>query len=136
MRFDNLKNFAVALVLIAVLVAIPVRAQVSGATLSGVVTDPSNSPVPGATLSIKSAATGIARDVTTDADGFYSAPNLPPGAYEITTSAAGFSTQVQTGVTLTVGAQQTLNFTLKVGQVSEKIEVSSEVSQVELTSSP
>ena len=135
MRFDKLKAFAVALVLVVMLVAIPVRAQVSGATLSGVVTDPSNSPVPGATLSIKSAGTGIARDVTTDADGFYSAPNLPPGAYEITTSAAGFSTQVQTGVTLTVGAQQTLNFTLKVGQVSEKIEVSSEVSQVELTSS-
>ncbi|NDQ55497.1 MAG: TonB-dependent receptor plug domain-containing protein [Acidipila sp.] len=135
MSFDKLKAFAVALVLVVMLVAIPVRAQVSGATLSGVVTDPSNSPVPGATLSIKSAGTGIARDVTTDADGFYSAPNLPPGAYEITTSAAGFSTQVQTGVTLTVGAQQTLNFTLKVGQVSEKIEVSSEVSQVELTSS-
>ena len=135
MSFDKLKAFAVALVLVVMLIAMPVRAQVSGATLSGVVTDPSNSPVPGATLSIKSAATGIARDVTTDADGFYSAPNLPPGAYEITTSAAGFSTQVQTGVTLTVGAQQTLNFTLKVGQVSEKIEVSSEVSQVELTSS-
>ena len=47
----------------------------------------------------------------------------------------GFSTQVQTGITLTVGAQQTLNSVLKVGQVSERVVVTGEAAQVDLTSS-
>jgi hypothetical protein len=128
-------NAVVALVLFSLLVSVPARAQVSGATLSGTVTDPSGSGVPNATVSIKSAATGIAREVTTDTAGFYSVPNLTPGVYEVISSAPGFSTQVQTGIILTVGAQQTLNSALKVGQVSQRVEVTSEVAQVELTSS-
>ena len=124
-----------AVCVLSIVISIPVYAQVSGATLSGTVTDPSSSPVPSAAVSIKNAATGITREVTTDSAGYYSVPNLPPGVYEVTLSAKGFSTQVQKGITLTVGAQETLNSVLKVGQVSEKIEVSSEVSQVELTSS-
>jgi hypothetical protein len=128
-------NAVVALVLISLLVSVPARAQVAGATLSGTVTDPSGSGVPNATVSIKNTATGIAREVATDSAGFYSVPNLTPGGYEVTFSAPGFSTQVQTGITLTVGAQQTLNSALKVGQVSQRVEVTSEVAQVELTSS-
>jgi hypothetical protein len=115
--------------------SVPAHTQVAGATLSGTLTDPSGSGVPNATVSIKNTATGIARAVTTDDTGFYSVPNLTPGVYEVTFSAAGFSTRVETGVTLTVGAQESLNSALKVGQVSQRVEVTSEVSQVELTSS-
>ena len=115
--------------------SIPTHAQVSGATLSGTVTDPSGSAVPDATISIRDTATGIAREVTTDAAGFYTAPNLAPAVYEVKTSASGFSTQVQTGITLTVGAQQTLNISLKVGQMTENVTVTGEAPEVELTSS-
>src|SRR3984893_16277801 len=82
----------------------PVYAQVAGANLTGTGTDASGGGVPNANVSIKNTATGIARDITTDADGFYSAPNLLPGVYDITVSAPGFSTSVQTGLTLNVGA--------------------------------
>src|ERR1700738_5407917 len=128
-------NAGAALVLLSMLVSVPVRAQVSGATLSGTVTDLSDSGVPNVTVSIKNTATGIAREVATDTAGFYSVPNLTPGVYEVSFSAAGFSTQVQTGITLTVGAQQTLNSALKVGQVSERVVVTGEAAPVDLTSS-
>src|ERR1700694_77207 len=128
-------NAVVTLVLLSLLVSIPTRAQVAGATLSGTVADASGSGVPNVTVSIKNTATGIGRELATDADGFYSAPNLPPGVYEVTFSAQGFSTKVQTGVTLTVGAQQTLNSALTIGQVSQKVVVTSEAPQVDLTSS-
>jgi hypothetical protein len=113
----------------------PVYAQAVGATLSGTVTDPSGAVVPKAAVSIKNIATGITRASTTDPAGFYSVPNLLPGNYEITASAPGFSSEVQTGITLTVGAQQVLNFTLRVGQVTQTVEVSGQAPAVELASS-
>src|SRR5579864_7474868 len=105
------------------LVSGPIYAQVAGATLNGTVADASGAGVPNANVSIKNTATGVVRGVTTDSDGFYSAPNLLPGTYEVTVSAAGFSTAVQTGLTLTVGAVQALNIPLKIGQAAEKVEV-------------
>ena len=100
---------AVAMLMLCFLAPTSVSAQVTGATLSGTVSDASGSAVANATVSIKNLGTGIVREVSTDSAGFYNAPNLPPEVYEVTTSATGFSTQVQTGLTLTVGAQQLLN---------------------------
>src|SRR6202163_3071908 len=115
--------------------ACPIHAQVAGANLSGTVSDASGAGVPNANVSIKNTATGVARDITTDSDGFYSAPNLLPGIYDITVSAPGFSTSVQTGLTLTVGASQGLNIPLKIGRASEQIVVTAAAPEVQLTSS-
>jgi hypothetical protein len=120
---------------LTVLVSTPIHAQVAGATLSGTATDASGAAVPNAKVSIKNSATGVVRDVTTDSAGFYSAPNLLPGVYEITVAATGFSSSVQTGLTLTVGSSKALNIALAVGQVSEKVEVTAAAPTVELTSS-
>src|SRR6202521_3990929 len=73
-----------------------VYAQVAGATLSGTVTDQSGGVVPKAGISIRNIATGVTRNSTTDPAGFYSAPNLLPGTYEVTASAPGFSSEAQT----------------------------------------
>lgn len=110
-------------------------AQVVGATLSGTVTDASGAAVPNTHVSIKNTATGVPRDVTADAAGFYTAPNLLPGNYEVKFSAAGFSTQVNNSVSLTVGAQQVLNASLRVGQISQQVTVTTEAPAVELASS-
>jgi hypothetical protein len=110
-------------------------AQVVGATLSGTVTDQSGGVVPQAVISIRNVDTGITRATTTSAGGFYSVPNLLPGAYEIRASAQGFSNEVHNGITLTVGEQQVLNFTLRVGQASQTVEVTTEAPNVELASS-
>src|SRR6202051_656275 len=111
------------------------NAQVVGATLSGVVADSSGAAVPAAKISIRNVATGDLRDVSSNADGLYSAPNLLPGTYEVSISAQGFSTVVQKGINLTVGAQQALNFTLKPGQVSQSVEVTDVIPAVQSNSS-
>jgi hypothetical protein len=109
--------------------------QVAGATLTGTVTDQSGAVIPKAQFSIKDASTGITRNVTSDAAGFYTAPNLLPGNYEITVSASGFATQVRTGINLAVGAEQLLNITMQVGQVTEKVQVTGEAPAVQLATS-
>ena len=118
-----------------ILLASHAGAQTSGATLSGTVADQSGGVVPQATISIKNVATSITRSNTTSAAGFYSAPNLLPGIYEVKTEAQGFTSKIQTGVNLTVGEQQVLNFTLQVGQMSQRVEVSTEAPNVDLASS-
>src|SRR5258706_1054153 len=110
-------------------------AQVAGASITGTVKDASGAIIPNAQVSITDVATGVVRNVSTDAAGFYSAPNLLPGTYEVRVTATGFSTAVQKGITLTVGAQQSLPITLQVGQVSQTVEVTTEAPTVELTSS-
>jgi hypothetical protein len=111
-----------------------VRAQVTGATLSGTVTDPSGSIIAGADVAIKNLGTGIVRSVTTDSAGLYSAPNLIPGDYEVSVSAAGFSKAVQSNLTLSVGQQQSLNISLKVGSSTQTVTVEEAAPTVELTS--
>jgi outer membrane receptor protein involved in Fe transport len=120
---------------LSVLWIIPARAQVVGATLSGLVTDSSGAAVADAAVSIKNVATGEVRAVASNADGLYSAPNLLPGGYEVSAEAKGFSKVVQKGITLTVGAQMALNLTLKPGKVTEVVEVEGAPPDVQTTSS-
>ena len=110
-------------------------AQVSGATLSGTVTDQTGAAVPNAQITVTDVGKQTTRTVTTDSDGFYTAPNLVPGVYEVRATAPGFSTMVQSGIQLTVGAKQALNISMAVGQVTETVQVTTEAPQVELTSS-
>jgi hypothetical protein len=115
--------------------SVPAVAQVSGATMSGLITDPSGAGIPNASVSIKNTGTGEVREVPTNGDGFYSAPNLLPGKYEVTITAQGFNKVVQKGITLTVGAQQALNLSLKVGQVNQTVEVTAAPPEVQTSSS-
>src|SRR6266700_4265059 len=138
--FSFSKNVAVVLGVFLAIVfcsfnTVPANAQVTGATLSGTVTDASSAAVVGAQISAKDTATAITKDVTSDTSGLYSIPNLNPGIYEVRVSAKGFSTSVQAGVSLAVGKQQQLNFALKVGETSTLVEVTEAAPQVELTSS-
>jgi hypothetical protein len=128
---------AIALFLnLGILSCVPVDAQVAGGTLSGTITDPSDKTIPQAQVSITNVATGITTTVTTNSDGFFSAPNLLPGEYEITVSAKGFNTEARKGISLTVGAQQVFNLTLHIGSAAKTvIEVTTEAPAVQLTSS-
>src|SRR6266436_284577 len=113
----------------------PVAAQVAGATLSGTITDPSERSVPSARIEIENIATGVVHSVTANGDGFYTVPNLTPGQYKVTVTADGFSTAINSEITLTVGAQRTLDFMMRIGEASVRVEVNTEAPAVELTSS-
>lgn len=108
-------------------------AQVITGTISGTVSDATGAVVPGARITLKNIETGIARSVTSDALGRYSAPELRLGSYEVTADAAGFQTTVRSGIALTVGRAAVVDFTLAVGSVAESVTVSGEAPLVETT---
>jgi hypothetical protein len=112
----------------------PSYAQVSGATLSGTVTDSQGAVVPNAKVSVRNAATGRTTETTSNATGLYTVPNLVPGDYDVSVSTAGFSTAM-VKLTLTVGQKQELNVPLAVGQLAQTVEVTSLAPQVDLESS-
>jgi Carboxypeptidase regulatory-like domain len=107
---------------------------VVGGTILGTISDPSGGVVPRAQILIGNLENGTTRTVETDEAGFYAAPNLQPGTYEVKASAAGFAANAKTDITVTVGAQQLLNFTLNVGQVTENVQVNS-ASMIDLATS-
>jgi hypothetical protein len=111
------------------------QAQVSGATLSGVVTDLSGALVSNAAITISNTDTGATRNVTSNAEGFYSAPNLNPGNYEVKVSAKGFSTSLQKGIVLTVSSQQTYSPILTVGKFDQIVVVSTAPPSIQSSSS-
>src|SRR5262245_10765283 len=107
-------------------------AQTSG-TISGIVHDASGALIPGASVTVKNVDTGLTREIVSDEQGRYSAPNLPVGPYEVQVSLTGFQTEVRSGIGLTVGREAVVNFTMQVGQVSEKVAGTGEAPVVETT---
>ncbi|MBI1956165.1 MAG: TonB-dependent receptor [Acidobacteria bacterium] len=108
-------------------------AQVTTGTIMGTISDSTGAVIPGATVTIRNTETGISRTATTDAAGRYRVPQLGLGNYEITAESAGFQTAVRTGVTLTVGREAVLDFTLQVGAVAERITVTGEAPLIQTT---
>ena len=106
------------------------RAQSGSATLQGAVTDPTGAVVPNARVHITAQSTGVSREVVSNSNGIYSAPDLSPGNYKIAISAPGFATKVQTDVLLTVGAVRDLDVTLEISATDITITVGTSNNQV------
>jgi len=120
-----------------VLFATDVRmtAQQTTGTIEGTVSDSTGGVIPAATVQVKNAGTGQTQATDSDAQGRYRVPDLAVGEYEVQASKTGFTTVIHRGLTLSVGAQQVVDFSLTVGQVAQTVTVEGEVSQVETTSS-
>jgi hypothetical protein len=88
-----------------------VRAQSSGASLSGTITDPSGTAVPNAKVSLKNGAAQQSTETQTDSSGHYNLPDLLPGDYELSVSATGYSTNA-IKVTIAAGGSKTVDMTL------------------------
>src|SRR5258708_28842468 len=125
-------KFILGVCILSLMFSAPTRAQVCVATVTGTLTDPRGDAIPGAKVTAKNLGTGVSTSTTTNATGAFSMANLNPAEYEISASAAGFST-AQTKVTLAVGAQQEVNLALKVGQVTQIVEVTGAAPTVETT---
>jgi hypothetical protein len=101
-----------------------VYAQGGTATLSGTVTDPNDAVVPGVNIAVISITQGFQRFTTSNAEGTFIVPLLPPGTYTIKAEREGFTTAEVRDVVLNVNDQVTINIPLKVGSLSrQSIEV-------------
>lgn len=129
-------SFTVARITATVLVsASACLAQVAGGTVSGSVRDSSGRAIAGAQVAVKNSKTAILRSVQADNDGIYMAPNLVAGTYQVSASQKGFATLVRSGVLVTVGSEEVIDFELNPGEVKTQIEVSGTLPAIQLASS-
>ncbi len=111
---------------ILVLYSPNILAQGLFGTISGGVSDSSGAVVPGATVRVINVSTNVVTTLTTNGAGVYVATSLNPGVYNVEAEAKGFKTAIVKGITLEVDGNPKINLTLQVGQVSEKVEVTTE----------
>jgi hypothetical protein len=105
----------------------------SSGDLRGTVTDSSGAVLAQAKVTAVDTLTGLQRSVTTDSSGQYRLTGLPPATYNVTVQEAGFETEVQKGVIVTIGEAASADFRLKVGEVSTEITVTTEAPTVDTT---
>ncbi|RPJ77730.1 MAG: carboxypeptidase regulatory-like domain-containing protein, partial [Acidobacteria bacterium] len=110
----------VALAVCIMAMASLASAQIITATVRGKVVDEQGGVLPGVTISARQVATNTTRTVITNEVGQYFLPNLQVGNYEVTATLAGFAPSARP-VELTVGAEFTVDFTLKVSSVAETV---------------
>ena len=110
------------------------RAQ-TGASISGVVRDPSGAPVSGATITARSLESGKERVALTNSTGAYKILGLPLGAQQVTAAKTGFATAVRNGIELQVGQQAVVDLTLKLGEFSQQVVVVEQAPVVNTTTS-
>ena len=109
-------------------------AQTDRATLEGTVTDPSGGSISGATVQVTAIDTGISQERKTNSNGYYRFPGLPVGQFTVTVSNTSFKTKVIEQVTLQVGETHTLDVSLVVGEISERVEIKAETGPAERAS--
>ena len=116
MRFRITVSVLVAL--LAVVATNAATAQERFGGLSGVLTDASQAPVPGATVTATNKQTGAIRTAVSGADGIYRIPDLEPGRYSVTVELPGFQKVQADDVLILLGRTADFPATLKVGGVS------------------
>ena len=113
------------------IVSVLAWAQGTTAQINGNVKDSSGLAVPGAEVKVTQTATGATRTATSGPDGAYVLPNLPIGPYMLEIGKEGFSKYVQSGIVLQVNSNPTIEAALKVGAVTEQVNVQADAAMVE-----
>jgi hypothetical protein len=102
--------------------------------IAGSVTDSQGGSVAGVRITIVNEETKLERQTTTDSNGYYVASDLPVGAYSVIAEQSGFKTLKKTGNDLSAGARLTVDLSLPLGEISQKIEVADVAETVNTTS--
>jgi len=108
------------------------QSQATTGEVSGRVLDAQGGALPGVTVTAKNPETGYNRSVTTNEEGLYLLPLLPPGTYDVTMELAGFTSTTRR-IALTVGASVTYNHTLQLSSIAESVTVTAATPLVETT---
>ncbi len=109
--------------------------QTSTASVSGIVNDPTGAVVAGASITVTDLARNTKYVGFSNSVGFYTVPELQPGAYRLTAELAGFRAYEVTSLSLSTQQKATVNIVLELGQVSERVSVTGEALLLEGSSS-
>ncbi|MDQ3799329.1 MAG: TonB-dependent receptor [Acidobacteriota bacterium] len=107
------------------------RAQTSEAVLSGIVVDQNGAVVPAVEITILNVSGTLERTVSTDAEGYFTFPFLPPGEYVLRVKKEGFDAAEIPDLALNENSQRTLRIELKINPLSETVKVTDELAPVE-----
>ncbi len=109
--------------MLAILLACPLPAQTTFATITGTVTDSTGAVVPNATITATNVATGVQYSTKSNEAGIYTVPQLKEGTYTLKAQAAGFKEFLAQDIGLVARDVRRVDVTLEVGAVETAIEV-------------
>ena len=129
-RTDPSKRHVLCNALFLFLAVSGLRAQVAtvDATVVGALTDAQGAVIPGVTVTITSLATNIPQQTISDDEGRYRIAKLSPGEYRLLAELTGFKSFSIAKLILEVNQTARVDIRLEIGQVSDRVEVSSELS--------
>jgi hypothetical protein len=112
----------------------PTLAQISTGGIVGTVSDPTGGAIPGAKVVVTDLATNVSSTTTSGANGDFVFTRLTIGTYALTVEARGFKRFVRSGITLNVQAEVEVDPRLEIGELSQTVNVSGDVVQLETES--
>ncbi|MFN7935932.1 MAG: carboxypeptidase-like regulatory domain-containing protein [Bryobacteraceae bacterium] len=121
-------TFAIAL---ALLCLSPLAGQETRSMIYGRVLDPQGTTIAAAGISITNVDTGVHQSLKTNDTGYYEAPLLLPGSYEVTGEAEGFKKLIRKGITLPVSTRLQVDLQLEIGAVTDSISVTADAPLLE-----
>jgi len=92
-------------------------------SISGKVVDLSEAVIPGVVIVISNVETGVRQTTTTNSEGFYSLPALPPGQYQIEAHQSGFRPVIRSGIVVETGKALGIDLKLELGEQSTAVTV-------------
>jgi hypothetical protein len=129
MKRSTLWSVALVLVLGAFGVLQPSWSQQITASITGTVEYARGEAINDATVTARDTGRGSSAATETTQGGVFNFSNLPIGTYEVKAEAPGFETAVQPPITLVLNETARLGFKMKVGAVTNTVQVTSEASQ-------
>jgi len=121
--------------MLAPVLAQQANGQVLYGSVVGTVTDQTGAVVPEASVTVKNTNTGLTRDATTNASGFYTMRNLSEGTYDLSVSKSGFRTYTQKGIGVSINSEIRIDPSLEVGAVAQVITVEASTAALQTTTS-
>ena len=119
----------------ALLLALPLCAQIDNGNITGRVTDPTGAVIAGAKVTVTQTDMNFETAATTNAEGIYWARNLRPGPYRVTVVAQGFKKLVHEGIDVSISQTLEINAALEVGALADSVEVTTNAVQLETETS-
>jgi outer membrane receptor for ferrienterochelin and colicin len=126
------RRILTSLALVLLMAAVAMAQTTPTGTVTGKIIDPEGLVLPGVTVTVTSPALQGSRSAVSSTNGDYIIPFLPAGDYKVAFELSGFATQ-ELAIRIQVAETATLNAQMKIGAVTETVNVSAEATQADFT---